>query len=165
MTHVRNVLVFISFYIRHCHFLLEGSIFMSCLKAMEQWIFIFDLTQRTFYAFGDNHGNVTVSEDFSDLMVLLFEKILNKDCYRLALLTPILCETKISIVPAFLGAVYFYFHHGNKVVVCHGDSHSSQYCTRHQCRRWHVAVIAKGKRKQHGLKLVLGTLRVFCMAL
>lgn len=105
---------------------------------------------------GDYHGNITVSEGFSVLMALLFEKILDKNCCKIALLTPILCEAKSSIVLAFLDAVCLDFRHGKRVVLYHGDSRSSQHCARHQCRRRHVAVIAKRKRRQYGLKLVLG---------
>ena len=101
---------------------------------------------------GDYHGNITVSEGFSVLMALLFEKILDKDCCKIALLTPILCEAKSSIVLEFLDAVCLDFHCGKRVVLYHGDSRSSQHCARYQCRSWHVAVIAKRKRRQHVLK-------------
>lgn len=95
---------------------------------------------------------ISVSDGFSILVVLLFGKFLDKDCFMLALLTPVLCDAKSSIVLAFLDAVFLDFHHGKRVVLYHGDSRSSQHCARNQCRRWHVAVIAKRKRRQHGFK-------------
>lgn len=101
---------------------------------------------------GDHRGNITVSDGFSVLMVLLFEEILDKDCCKLALLMLILCEAKSSIVLAFLDAVCLDFHHEKRAVLYHGASRSSQHCARHQYRRWHVAVVAKRKGRQHGLK-------------
>lgn len=53
---------------------------------------------------GDHHGNIILSDGFSVLIALLFGKILNKDFCKLALLTPVLCEAKSSIVVAFLDA-------------------------------------------------------------
>jgi len=69
----------------------------------------------------------------------------------------ILCEAKSFIVLVFLDTVCLGFHHGERVVLYHGDSSSSQHCARHQCGRCQVAVIAKWKRRQHGLKQFLGT--------
>lgn len=79
------------------------------------------------------------------------ERILDKDCCKLALLTLFCASRKFnSSSTAGWGLLGFSSRKKSR------GRRSSQRCARHQCRRWHVAVRAKRKRRQQGLKSGLG---------
>lgn len=87
---------------------------------------------------------------------VLFEKTLNKDCCKLALLTSFSVKKTLSS-SSIPGCSLLGFQSWKKNCALSWWQQELECCARHRCRRWHVAVTAKRKRGQHGLTLVLGT--------
>lgn len=87
---------------------------------------------------------------------VLFEKTLNKDCCKLALLTSFSVKKKLSNL-SIPGCSLLGFQSWKKNCALSWWQQELECYARHRCRRWHVAVTAKRKRGQQGLTLVLGT--------